>query len=165
MSPLSQLRDIHGLDPISWWPLAPGWWFVGVLAVAALTLIAMLVAHWRQPFGSWQRDAAAKLGRLQRRLKQQSAKQSAVELSELLRRIAMARQGRESCAGLSGRDWLRWLRQQDPKGFDWEAQGGLLISLPYGPETDPAGARAQLRVLARAAEQWTRSQRKGRGHV
>jgi hypothetical protein len=43
----------------------------------------------------------------------------ATEFSELLRRIAMARHGRTACAGLHGEDWLAWLTEHDPKGFDW----------------------------------------------
>lgn len=34
--PLSQLADIHLPDPVSIWPLAPGWWLVIVLLIAGL---------------------------------------------------------------------------------------------------------------------------------
>jgi len=38
MNPLLQeLRDIRGLDPLPWWPPAPGWWLV---LAAALVLVA-----------------------------------------------------------------------------------------------------------------------------
>ena len=51
---LSQLRDIRGLDAISWWPLAPGWWGVAALVPA---LIAGLYLYRRQRLkkaASWQ---------------------------------------------------------------------------------------------------------------
>ena len=39
--PLSELRDIHLPDPVSWWPPAPGWWIAvgigfGLLAAAGI---------------------------------------------------------------------------------------------------------------------------------
>jgi len=36
LNPLDQLKDIHLPDAISWWPLAPGWWVVIALTIAAL---------------------------------------------------------------------------------------------------------------------------------
>ena len=32
------LRDIHGLDAIPWWPMAPGWWYLIGAAVLLLLL-------------------------------------------------------------------------------------------------------------------------------
>ena len=37
--PLSQLRDIHTPDPISWWPLAPGWWILAGLVIIGLVFL------------------------------------------------------------------------------------------------------------------------------
>jgi hypothetical protein len=34
--PLAQLRDIHLPEPISWWPLAPGWWLLAVVIIGVL---------------------------------------------------------------------------------------------------------------------------------
>lgn len=38
--PLSQLRDIHLPDPISWWPPAPGWWILAVIVVTTLFFLS-----------------------------------------------------------------------------------------------------------------------------
>ncbi|MBT3527943.1 MAG: DUF4381 domain-containing protein, partial [Porticoccaceae bacterium] len=35
--PLAELRGIHLPDPISWWPLAPGWWVLIVIFIAGLS--------------------------------------------------------------------------------------------------------------------------------
>lgn len=34
-----QLRDIHLPEPVSWWPLAPGWWVLMVLGILILILL------------------------------------------------------------------------------------------------------------------------------
>jgi len=34
---LEQLRDIHLPEPISWWPLAPGWWLAALVFIVLLT--------------------------------------------------------------------------------------------------------------------------------
>ena len=39
--PLSQLADIHLPDPVSIWPLAPGWWLVIVLILAGLCWLSI----------------------------------------------------------------------------------------------------------------------------
>ena len=38
--PLSQLRDIHLPDPVSWWPPAPGWWILAVIVVTTLFFLS-----------------------------------------------------------------------------------------------------------------------------
>lgn len=157
---LDQLRDIQGITGVPWWPLAPGWW----LLLAVLVVIAYAAFHWRAilrlrvpvpgiTLGTWRWDAAAQLRSLRRRARaDQDAKTTAGELSELLRRIAMARWGRDACAGLNGEDWLAWLAARDPKGFPWEARGRLLISAPYAP-AGPLSDR-DLFALIDAAYAW-----------
>lgn len=147
---LSQLRDIRGLDPVSWWPPALGWWLVA----GALVLVLYLAWRYRASLrlrippipvlriGNWRWDAGRQLRDLRQRAVAQDPKQTAVELSELLRRVAMARLGREACAGLVGEAWLAWLAEWDPKGFDWRTRGRLLLDAPYAPPVAIAHARA-----------------------
>jgi hypothetical protein len=154
---LARMHDIQGLDSISWWPPAPGWWLLLAALLGIGGLLWLLLTHRRRPFGSWQRDAGRQLRQLQSRLLRQPSKDSASQLSELLRRIAIARYGRDACAGLSGQDWLDWLRANDPVGFPWDREGRLLLSLPYQPaEAAQQTDRASLGRLIRAAMNWTR---------
>ncbi|CAK0752797.1 hypothetical protein CCP3SC15_180022 [Gammaproteobacteria bacterium] len=133
---LDQLRDIRGLDPISWWPVAPGWWvMVGVLAT--LIIVGLLIAWWVSIRNrDWRSDARHHLRELGARVHQAGAKEVAAQLSELLRRIAMARYGRTACASLTGEEWLNWLNTKDPAGFPWSERGRVLIDLPYAPPRD-----------------------------
>lgn len=158
---VDQLRDIHGISGVPWWPPAIGWWLI----VAAI--VVLLVLAWRLrtalrlripplpvfTVGSWRWDAARKLRDLRRRAPAQDPKQTAGELSELLRRIAMARLGRPACAGLTGQAWLDWLAGNDPKGFDWTERGRLLLDAPYAPPGDP-GRHEDLMTLIDAAYDW-----------
>ena len=152
-APMQFLRDIRGLDPVAWWPPAVGWWLVAGLG---LVLIAAGVWLWRiapYQFEGWRWDARQRLNRLRRQLDTQQPKNIAGELSELLRRIAIARCGRHSCAGLTGEAWLIWLADNDPTGFNWRDQGQLLLELPYAPP-QTAGSKEALNALIGAALGW-----------
>lgn len=160
-----QLRDIHGLDNIPWWPLGPGWWVLALGLFALGWLIwrygrVIQLIHFPIPvLGDWRWDAARKLLELRRRLPRQDPKTTAGELSELLRRIAMARHGREGCAGLTGIPWLAWLSQRDPQGFDWQQYGVALIQAPYAPP-GRTGDQEQLMRLVDATQNWLAAQPK-----
>lgn len=157
----NQLRDIEAALGNPWWPLAPGWWLL-LAALALLVLVLWrfdLVWRLRVPIplvtlGSWRWDAGRELRQLRRDATDASAKDTATELSELLRRIAMARHGRGACAGLHGADWLGWLAEHDPKGFDWRDQGRLLLAAPYAPPTRTATDLNALLRLIDAAMEW-----------
>jgi hypothetical protein len=138
----AQLRDIRGLDPIPWWPPGPGWWVAALAILAVAGLLAWLEYRRRYPLMGWKRDAQRRLRALRRRAQNQSVKQTAGELSELIRRIGMARSSREACAGLAGDSWLEWLAHNDPTGYDWRVRGRPLLDLPYAPANYPAPPEA-----------------------
>ncbi len=151
--PIQYLRDIRGLDPIGWWPPAPGWWLI---AGFMLLLIAASVWLWRlgpYPLRTWRWDAWRKLRRLRLNMDSMAPKEVVSEFSELLRRIAIARFGRRTCAGLVGEAWLEWLTQHDPTGFDWNTKGRILLDLPYAPPNLQTGYE-DLRELIDAALGW-----------
>ena len=125
------LRDLHLPELTNWWPLAPGWWFVGALVLMAMVLL--LRRLWRR----WQHNSARRLAL--RRLKListefergSSAPALGKELSELTRRAMLAYAPRSAIAGLTGNDWLEWLDQGlDDQPFS-KGSGRILESLPY----------------------------------
>ena len=151
---VEQLRDIHGLDPMSWWPPALGWWLVTLGAILLVVGSWYVWQWWRRRLGlDWREDASRQLQVLRGRMEWEDARSVASDLSQLMRRIAIAREGRRACAGLVGQDWLTWLEVHDPQRFPWTRDGRLLIQLPYAPPRSRRAA-AELSPLVVAAEAW-----------
>jgi hypothetical protein len=155
----NRLHDIQELDPVSVWPLATGWWLM-LAGVVLIVLMFIGLRRWRPdwqrylPRYGWSRDAARQLTVLRDQVGRREVKVVADRLSELLRRIAIARCGRDSCAGLHGEPWLAWLADHDPDGFDWRDRGRLLLDLPYAPPGE-LGDQPELHDLIDAALAWT----------
>jgi hypothetical protein len=156
-----QLKDIEGLDAIGIWPLAEGWWLLGLALVVVIWMLRLIWLRYGkgEKRAAWRAHARSELKGLRQQLARGgSSKEVTSQLSELLRRIAMARCGRDACAGLSGDAWLAWLKTQDPKGFDWPNQGRLLIELAYAPapedEAEDAEQQKAIRSLITAVGAW-----------
>lgn len=128
---IDQLHDIEGLDPVSAWPLAIGWWLCIVFGLILLAIAIWLVKQRLDYLKSWKRDTFKKLDKLEKTLSSTTSKEAISCLSEYLRRIAMHRFPRKECAGLVGEAWLKWLKTHDPKQFDWTEKGKILIEMPY----------------------------------
>jgi len=140
MSPATQelpLRDIHLPDPVSWWPLAPGWW--GLLALILLLGGLLFLGRYLYRRKARLRAARKALALLQTQHQaHQDDHRLAIELSVLLRRISLSHYPRVNVASLTGNTWLCFL----DKGLEkTELQGGfstgagqILANAPYQPE-------------------------------
>jgi hypothetical protein len=160
---LAQMRDIHilNMDSVSWWPPGWGWWLLAVAAILVLILGWWIIHNLRAyPPGTWHRDARNQLLALKKLSRQLSPEQSLRQLSELMRRIAITRLGRDQAAGLNGREWLEWLQQQDPQQFPWEEKAQALISIPYAPPGYATVTEDQILTLITAALSWAKYDRK-----
>lgn len=136
------LRDIHLPDPVSWWPPALGWWLVAAL----LLLLAVLACRMRRYARAarrrrlLRREALAELDAIERRLVERGEPADAMEsVSVLLRRVAVTVFDGRAPAGVSGRDWVEWLRCNAPADVDVNALRSL-GDAPYRPrpDVDPA---------------------------
>ncbi len=138
---LQQLHDIEGLNPVSMWPLAVGYWILIGVGIGLFVYGCL----WVRYYFSWRRKAFGKLKEIEKTL-------SAEELSLILRKIVLKRFKREECAGLFGEEWLLWLQKRDPKKFYWVEKGKLLLSAPYRPDR----SESDIKELIRAAKRWVR---------
>jgi len=153
---LSQLRDIHLPQSVSWWPPAPGWW---LLLVLVCLLLAGCWYGWR-----WlqARDhTPAKKALLAAALREFSDVDSAlqegdtaamVNLSVLMRRVAV--QLDAGAAGLTGEAWLKWLDSRWQQADFTSGAGRNLADAPYRPVS-----AADATALSRICRDWLEAQR------
>lgn len=151
---IPNLRDIEGIDPVSIWPLGLGWWILICMSVLTAFLFIVIVLKRRNFLRSWKYDTLKKIDFLEERMTQETARESLIQLSEYLRRIAIFRYSRKECAGLFGDQWLEWLKQHDPKGFDWKEKGKILVDAPYAPEKSIS--LEQVKEYITAVKRWIR---------
>ncbi len=130
------LRGLHLPETVGWWPLAPGWWLLIILAVIAA---GWLIRAWLR-----RRAHAAARRKALRQLEESHSAYArhgnpvtlGAEVSELLRRTMLAYAPRAEVAGLTGDEWLAWLdRDLDEPRFR-QGAGRTLLDLPYrNPES------------------------------
>lgn len=149
MNPLSELRDIHLPPPPPFWPPAPGWWVVSVVAIALLVFgVRFAHAAWRR--ARPRRAAVRAIQELRRRHESGEATDIlTAELAILLRRAAMNRHPRAQVAGLTGREWLKFL---DDDGHPFtDGVGVCLATAPYA-----RASTVDLSALLTLCETWVR---------
>ena len=138
---LARLRDAHPPAAPSWWPPAPGWWIALVLAAALAAIAFRILPGW------WRRL------RLRRRLLAAlAAADSAADVSQLLRLVALERFPQRTPAGLTGAAWVAFLEScaGTPGRF---AALAALTEAPYRA----GGADDEMALLRAAARAWLRA--------
>jgi uncharacterized protein DUF4381 len=149
------LRDIHLPEPISWWPLAPGWWLLLVSVLLILCALYLTIKIYRSR--QLKRDIKAELEHIKQQFQQtQSKSQLAKSLSILLRRASISYYPKANIAGLTGEHWLTYLDKTNIKrsekiSFKTNA-GKILLSAPYLPENKKLDFDAQF--LIDLCESW-----------
>ena len=101
---LQNLHDIVVPDEIPWWPPAPAW-----IALLVLALVILLVLAQRT-FKNWRANAYRRAA-----LRELAAARSTAAVAEILRRTALAIAPRETIAGLQGKAWTDWLAARSPE--------------------------------------------------
>ncbi len=146
---LEQLKGLHLPEPISWWPLAIGWWIL-----IAVFLIATIVGIW------W---FVNRRGRLKKsvlmelhNLPTDDPVQFSSGLSALLRRVAIYRYGQShSVRNLSGEAWADFL-SQGAKGID-VSLANMIANAPY---SNAVSSDFDVDALRQGAERWIAQQLK-----
>ena len=148
--PLSQLRDIHLPEPVSWWPPAPGWWLVVFIALAALVWLCFFL-HRLSVKNRYRKVALKMLSQLET---QDNSLDSLEEISVLLRRVAIQTFGREKVAALAGDAWLAFL---DKTGRTTEFRKGCGRVL--GVEMYRPSVEADIKQVKLIAGKWIKEHR------
>lgn len=150
---LAGLRDIHSPPPPGFWPLAPGWWLLMLLAVL-LPLVVWFVVRQvkaRRERLRVRKLALAELEQMKAQWQDDIKPEAAVsEIATLIRRAAIAKFGSTVVARLSGDAWLAFLQQQAPD-LDWGEQAAWLLDQRFSAETPTRGDAEHCFVLSK---QW-----------
>lgn len=172
-NPLSALKDIVPAGEIYWWPLAPGWWLIILLALAGL-IGSVVWARNKHRSKRWKREALEELEALHRRyfdyvtpntsmdtgISEIRTAQEAVEaashlnqeLNVLLKRILSSRNPKKDVRALSPKAWSQVLMEEVPVLSVSEVEivvfGHYQTSVPRLPSETFIALRKWLRKLA-----------------
>jgi len=143
-TPPLPLRDLHLPEAPGFWPPAPGWW--GLLLVAVLIGFMIWWLLQRRRRLAYRRAALKELAQLSRA--DLSASQLLIQVSLLLRRAAVTAFPGAGCDGLHGEDWLVFLDGRMKKGEGFcHGPGRCLAAGPY--QRTPKYERTALLHLCR----------------
>ncbi len=95
---LDNLRGIVELDPVSWWPMASGWWALGFFVLVVLAIVVYRTTQ------QWQASAYRRAA-----LKELQSATNISDISTILKRTALVAFPRAEVAALAGSAWPDWL--------------------------------------------------------
>ncbi|MFW2438142.1 MAG: DUF4381 domain-containing protein [Arenicellales bacterium] len=145
-----QLRDVHLPASPEFWPPAPGWWVVALLAAVALIWISVLLLNfWRRKRS--QQEILSLLDDLSNTETNDRIPEFLASVSTLLRRVALLKFPRNEVAALTGKDWLSFL---DAHGGEGQFVNGVGRALEAGPYSRNSNVDQQGLLLL--AKEWIR---------
>lgn len=119
------LRDLHLPSPVTWWPLAPGWWLAMALMAGLLCFVQWRILkarHRRDP----RRQAVAALNAAFHEWQSDFSQANYLHQSHsILRQLAMTLSDRAHIARLSGEQWVSWLERRSGEALPEEARFAL----------------------------------------
>lgn len=152
--PLTQLKDIHLPEAISWWPLAPGWYVLIALGLCLITIITYQLFK-KYAHALAKKQALKLLAHYQKQYQQEhNVPLSSAKVTELLRRVALVYFPREQVASLQGEAWLQFLNQTG-KGTNFNSVRKQLLEAPFQADNN-----IDLKPLFQQAQQWIKQRRK-----
>ena len=151
---LSQLRDIHGAPPVSWWPPAPGWYAIAAVLLLAIMVYAIsLIRRYRA--NQYRREALAELSSLE------TQSDALIHVADLLKRTAMTFSGRPSVAALTGEQWVTWLNGQCGQPLFQGRPAELLAQSIY--RNDVKSSAQDIQNLVQVCRRWITNHRASEG--
>ena len=135
---LSGLRDLHLMAQPPIWPLATGWWILLLICIAVIAIACIAYHIWHQLPAVYA----------VRKLKKITEKETddlcyLKKISQLLRRVAIAADGRPKIARLSDFNWQKYLQQRISHTLTKE-EAHLIAFAPYESSLDVSVKRSLL---------------------
>ena len=121
---LDRLHDLALPPDISWWPLAPGWYFI--ITLLALTSLWLAWRFWSK----WQANAYRRAA-----LRELASAQDITSIATILRCTALAIAPRELIIGKNSSDWVDWLAEQCPSPIPNSVRDHLSSDI-YAPSSE-----------------------------
>lgn len=151
---LAQLRDLHLPNTISWWPPAWGWYALFLL-VSALLLGLFLWLRKKWLYNQPKREALKNLAQYKRVYDEKKDTQIAcMQISELLKRVALVYFSRTEVASLQADAWIAFLNNTAKK-VDFQLVKQELIEMPYHQHA----MSSQIELLFKLAETWIKNRK------
>jgi Domain of unknown function (DUF4381) len=152
VDPVAGLIDIPLPQHVGLWPATwPARIAVVLLLAAVVTAIWQFARHRRA--NRYRREALAELKRIEHTANGVASRQTAAQLSLLVRRTALAAFPRERIVPLAGEAWLSFLDRGLGGTEFTNGAGRLLASAPYAPI---APGERQLAALVELVRRWIR---------
>ena len=148
---LANLHDIVLAEPVSWWPLAPGWYVLGFV-IAAAVLVFVWRARRRWLARRYRMQALTELRAIRRDSLEPAI--AAASMMTLLKRTALTAYPRQQVAGLSGASWWSFLDQCVGGDEFREQLGPVTSALVYGDSRSVDVSTAVVQQLSVATECW-----------
>ncbi len=150
---LDRLHDVVSPPPISWWPVAPGWY-----ALAAVVTIGVIGLLWwareRSLRDRYRHEALGELASL--RAEALPVGRCAADRMILLKRTALSAYPRAEVASLSGASWWRYLDEHVDEPLFAAGLGEECEALAYRDTAESEEAARRLERFDLAVERWIR---------
>lgn len=153
---------VHGIDEIvlpqaiAWWPSAPGWKVLGVVAIAWLLrqAVRMVRRWWRNRY---RREALLQLQQLQQA--NTNVQNVVATLPYFIKVTALQAYPRAAVACLSGESWLAFLDAHCSGTTFCEETGRKLLAVSYLPRAQWQLDEVESNTLIRMARDWIKNHR------
>ncbi len=151
---LQNLNDIILPAPVSWWPLAIGWYFAAaLLLVAVVWFVHRSLQKWEE--NRYRRGALEELRTLTEEvLSTSGCDDSLVQLPILLKRTALAAYPRHRIAALSGKEWHTFLNSKTRTPLFTDAVARTLDIVSYATTNLSTVDAHAVTTLLNASQHW-----------
>ena len=146
---LTGLKDLHYPVAPNFWPLAWGWYVI----FGGILLLSLIVIYKKMS------SPLAYASREMKKIQKSASEKQLKLLSQLLKRVAMARYGREAIAPLSEDAWQEFLLAAAPKILTKEEAHQLAYAV-YNPKPETPDKK-----LYSASQKWIEKVLKKKGDI